>query len=176
MRRTSLRGPALAISMMLLVAVTAATTGVNAATQQALDSGVLVPEILLIQQKVWNEATGSSSVSSFSLTIRERTQLTGSPGLFIDAARGDSPIPSPGAKLTRKSSDAFPGVVPSRKPFDRDGESGVTTAESGARLLPVSLERVASKLRTNQGSHSELVEESPAAAVQPAATQLEECT
>jgi hypothetical protein len=40
-------------------------------------AGVLAKEILAIQQEVWNEAAGSSAVRSFSLTIRERTQLTG---------------------------------------------------------------------------------------------------
>jgi hypothetical protein len=39
--------------------------------------GVLAPEILVIQQEVWNDAAGSAAVSSFSLMIRERTQLTG---------------------------------------------------------------------------------------------------
>jgi hypothetical protein len=40
-------------------------------------ANILAPEILVIQQEAWNDAAGSSAVMSFSLMLRERTQLTG---------------------------------------------------------------------------------------------------
>ncbi len=36
----------------------------------------LAAEILVIEQHAWNDAAGSSTITSFSLMIRERTQLT----------------------------------------------------------------------------------------------------
>ncbi|MGD9712185.1 MAG: hypothetical protein AB7V46_08985 [Thermomicrobiales bacterium] len=43
----------------------------------ASSDGVLSSEILVMEQHAWNDAAGSSTITSISLMIRERTQLTG---------------------------------------------------------------------------------------------------